>query len=64
MDNPEEDLKGLLLWSLNELVGLTAFQSSFLLFATFGVKLLERHLFDRKLCSCLLQVNSSLASSS
>ena len=53
MDNPEEDLKGLLLWSLNELVGLTAFQSSFLLFATFGdlfgVKLLKRHLFDRKL---------------
>ena len=49
MDHPEEDLKGLLLWSLNELVGLTAFQSSFLLFTTFGVKLLERHLFDRKL---------------
>lgn len=39
MDNPEEDLNGLQLWSLNELVGLTAFQSSFLLFATFGVKL-------------------------
>ena len=49
MDNSEEDLKGLLLWSLNELVSLTAFQSSFLLFATFCVKLLERHLFDRKL---------------
>ena len=49
MDNPEEDLKGLQLRSLNELVGLTSFQSSFLLFATFGVKLLERHLFDRKL---------------
>ena len=49
MDNPEEDLNGLQLWSLDELVGLTAFQRSFLLFATFGVKLLERHLFDRKL---------------
>lgn len=49
MDNLEEDLNGLQLWSLNELVGLTAFQSSFLLFATFGGKLLERHLFDRKL---------------
>lgn len=49
MDNPEEDLNGLQLWFLNELVGLTAGQSSFFLFATFGVKLWERHLFDRKL---------------
>lgn len=29
MDNPEEDLNGLQLWSLNELVGPTAFQSYF-----------------------------------
>ena len=49
MQSPEKDLNGLQLWSLNELVGLTAFQSSFLLFATFGVKLWERYLFDRKL---------------
>jgi len=29
MDNPEEDINGLQLWFLNELVGLTTFQSSF-----------------------------------
>ena len=39
MDNPEEDLNGLQLWFLNELV---SFRSSFLLFVTFGVMLWER----------------------